>query len=246
MNLDWSATERFFSRLRLPDESLAKTETIICPSFPFLSGVKSLIKDRPISLGAQNLSPEPKGALTGEVSGRQLYDVGCRYVIVGHSERRELFHENDEIISRKISAALKHKLIPIVCFGENYEEKEAGLTKKVVEEKITNFFGQLPLFEMRRVVLAYEPVWAISTSSENAGQQADSPESAQVVHKYIRRIISRMFDQKMAAGLPIIYGGSVSPDNIGGFAAMDDIDGVLVGGASNEADNFQKIIEAYF
>jgi triosephosphate isomerase len=245
MNLDLSGVERFFSRFDMTESDLAKVNVVICPSFIFLEKTRFLIKEQPITVGGQNLSWEGRGAYTGEVSARQLVDVGCKYVIVGHSERRSLFNEDDAMVNKKIQIALQYGLRPIVCLGENYKEKEEGLTKKVVEEKVRNCLKGIDVMDMKKIIIAYEPIWAISTSSENRGL-ADSPEGAQVVHKLIRKLVADMFDERIASATPINYGGSVTHKNVGGFAAMDDIDGVLVGGASKEADNFKKIISVYF
>ena len=245
MNLGSTDLQRFFSHFTLADEDLNKVQIIFCPSFVFIERVGSLINNRPMFLGAQNIFWEEKGAYTGEVSASQLSDLGCRYVIVGHSERRNLFNESDEIINKKIHLALEYKIVPIVCLGENYQEKESGRTKKVIEQKLITSLESLRSFELNKIIIAYEPIWAISTSPENPGNMSDSPEEAQVVHKFIRKLIGDMFDEHTAKSLSVIYGGSVNPENISGFAQMGDIDGVLVGGASKEADKFQKIIKAY-
>lgn len=245
MNLDLSGLERFFSHFTLADKDLDKVQVIFCPSFVFLERVSSLINSRPMALGAQNIFWEEKGAYTGEVSAQQLSDLGCQYVIVGHSERRSLFGEDDEMVNKKTHLVLKHKMIPVVCLGENYQEKESGQTKKVIERKLITCLEGLRSFELKKLVIAYEPVWAISTSPENPEGLADSPEEAQVVHKFIRKLISQMFDEHTAKSLSVIYGGSVNPENIGGFVKMSDIDGALVGGASREADKFEKIVRAY-
>lgn len=245
MNLGLTEVKRFFTHLTLEESRLKNLTLVICPSFALLEQTLALIGGRPIALGAQNLFWEERGPYTGEVSGQQLIDVGCRYVIVGHSERRALFHEDDEMVSRKIKVALKYGLHPVVCLGESYQEKEAGQTKKIIEAKMQACLGDLRSFELKKVVIAYEPIWAISTSPENPGGLVDSPESAQVLHKFMRRVVAEMSDEHVAQVVPVIYGGSVSPDNTKGFASMDDIDGVLVGGASREADSFQKIVSAF-
>lgn len=245
MGLDKASVERFFSQLSLSAEELAGVKSVICPSFVFIPMVKSLISERPIGLGAQNLFWENLGAYTGEVSAKQLSDLGCQYVIIGHSERRRIFNEDDATINKKIRLALQHRLQPIVCLGENFEEKEAGLAKKVVEEKIRACFDDIPLVDLKKIIIAYEPAWAISTDPHNPHHESQSPEEAQVTHKYIRKIIADSADPDLAESMSIIYGGSVNPDNIAGFASMDDIDGVLVGSASQQPDSFQKLISAY-
>jgi len=245
MNLDGSQIERFFSGMEITDSELKKIKLIICPSFPYLEKVKGLIGDRPINLGAQNIFWEDRGAYTGEVSARQLADFGCQYVILGHSERREYFHETNEIVNKKIQLALRYKITPVVCLGESYEEKEAGQTKQIIEQHVQQCIEGLEKRDIQKVIIAYEPVWAISTNIHNKEKKTDSPESAQVVHKLIRRVVANMYDETTAQAMPVIYGGSVAGDSVGGFAAMDDIDGVLVGGASKEIDSFQKVIKAY-
>lgn len=245
MSVDGTSLNRFFSNWSLDDNLLAKVNIIICPSFVLLEQTKSLIGERSIQLGAQNIFWENQGAFTGEVSAKQLSDVGCRYVIVGHSERRQIFGENDEMVNKKVLLALQNKLSPIICLGENFEEKDAGLTKKVVEEKVRCCLADVHPSDMKKVIIAYEPTWAISTNPRNTEHLADSPEEVQVIHKFIRKVVEAIFDPKIAESLTIIYGGSVNPDNISGFVPMDDIDGVLPGSASREADSFKKIIQAY-
>ncbi len=242
--MDLGQVERFFSRLNLNDSAYESVDVVTCPSFPFLDRVQHFIDKRPIGFGAQNLYWENSGAFTGEVSGRQLADIGCQYVILGHSERREIFNEDDEVVNKKVQLALQNKLIPIICFGESYDEKEAGKTKHVVEKHARACLEGISSSDAKRIILAYEPLWAISTSADNEGK-ADSPESAQVVHKLIRKVVEELFDGRVAELVRIIYGGSVKPDNVGGFAAMDDIDGALVGGASKEAESFQKLVESF-
>lgn len=245
MNLSSSGLERFFSHFTIDDKDLDKVQTIFCPSFTLLSQVCSFISDRPLALGAQNVFWEERGAYTGEVSAQQLSDVGCQYVIVGHSERRRLFNEDDEMVNKKIQLVLKHKMIPVVCLGENFREKESGQTRKVIEQKLSVCLKDLRSFELKKIIISYEPIWAISTNPNNPDKLADSPEEAQVIHKFIRKTVGNMFDEHTARAFTVIYGGSVNPENIEGFAKMNDIDGVLVGGASREADKFQKIVGAY-
>lgn len=245
MNLDAAGIERFFSQLSLSEDELTSVNMVVCPSFLFLDKVKKLVKDKKISVGAQNIFSEDKGAFTGEVSAQQLASMDLEYVIVGHSERRRIFSESDEMVNAKVRLALRNKIRPILCLGETYQQKEDGLTKKVIEQKVRAGLEEVLLYDMRKVIIAYEPIWAISTDPSNINSVPESPEEMQVLHKYIRRIIQEIYDEKISNAIPIIYGGSVNPDNIGGYALMDDIDGVLVGGASNEAEKFEKIIKAY-
>lgn len=242
MNLDLRQIKRFFSNFDISDIQTEKLNLIICPPIVFFEYVGQAIGDRPIEIGAQNIFWEEEGPYTGEISAHQLADAGCKYVIIGHSERRQLFNEDDALVNKKVKIALKNRLVPIVCLGENLEEKETGLTKKVIEQKIKKCFSDVRSFEMKKVIIAYEPMWAISTSQENPSGQADSPEGAQVVHKLIRRVVENMFDPYTAKAVTIIYGGSVDAENVGGFAAMEDIQGVLVGSASRQPESFKKII----
>jgi triosephosphate isomerase len=242
MNLDGRSVERFFSHFQPTDDELGSAQVIICPSFVFIEKVKQLIGSRPILVSGQDISCRIRGAFTGEVSAEQLQSAGASHVIVGHSERRYNFHETDEMINQKVRLALQFGLSPILCIGENSQEKERGLTKKVIERQLHQCLAEVRSHEVRRILIAYEPVWAISTSPDNPGGVADSPESAQVVHRYIRTLIKDMYDEHTADTQNIIYGGSVNPDNVSGFARMDDINGVLPGAASREAASFQKII----
>jgi len=245
MNLDMMSLKIFFNHFKFDEIDTNKKKIIFSPSFVFIQKTIELIGSNDAQVAGQNLFWEPKGAFTGEISAKQLTDMGCEYVIVGHSERREIFKETDEMINIKIKVALQHKLKPILCLGENYEEKEQGLTKKIIERKLSICLNEIPAGEMRHVIIAYEPVWAICTNIHNTGQ-SDTPESAQVVHKFIRKNIAGLYNLVVAEKIPVIYGGSVNPDNVNGFSKMDDINGVLVGGASKEASSFQKLISNYF
>lgn len=244
MNLDLMSLNIFFNHIKFDEIDLNKKEIIFAPSFVFIEKTLNLVKDYKVSVAAQNLFWESKGAYTGEVSAKQLADIGCQYVILGHSERREIFNETDEMINAKIKVALKHRLKPIVCMGESFEEKEQGLTKKVIEQKLSACLNEISAGDMRNIIIAYEPIWAISTNVNNTGQ-SDTPESAQVVHKFLRKNLENLYDTVIAVKTPIIYGGSVDSDNVDGFSKMEDIDGVLVGGASKEASSFQKVINNY-
>ncbi len=245
MNLDGSATERYLKAFAMSDAAVQQSQVIIAPSFVQIPAVYAAIADTDLAVAGQNMHWEDSGAFTGEVSASQLVDAGAQYVILGHSERRALFGETDETVNTKIIQAIKRRLRPIVCFGESYAEKEAGETKQVIRRHVTSIFAELRAADARRVMLAYEPLWAISTSQDVEQPMADSPESAQVVHKLIRKIVAELYGEQVAIEIRILYGGSVNPDNVGGFAVMDDIDGVLVGGASKDAHTFQKLITNY-
>ena len=245
MNLAGSEVDRWLEKFDANDPAVSQANVIICPSFVFLEKLAHHAKGTGLAVGAQDMYWEDKGAYTGEVSGKQLIDIGCQFVIVGHSERRKLFGETDDVVNAKALAALKYRLRPIVCFGENYKEKEEGQTKKVIVDKVRENFKDIRSTDARKVVIAYEPLWAISTSTEVEEPIADSPESAQVVHKLIRKTVAELYDDSVAKEIRITYGGSVDSSNVASFAAMDDIDGVLVGGASKEASSFQSVVSEF-
>jgi triosephosphate isomerase (TIM) len=212
-------------------------EVVVCPPAPYLYLLDAMKKqqNRSFSLGAQNVHAEKSGAYTGDVSAEQLLDVGCQYVIIGHSERRAIGESND-FIHQKVKQALGTGLIPILCVGETEEERKLGKTNSVVEEQVLSALQNI--YDISKVIIAYEPVWAIGT-----GQSA-VPEQAQEVHQYIRSVLIKHFGVA-ARLLPILYGGSAKPDNAKDYSAMSDIDGLLVGGASLKADDFKKIISAF-
>lgn len=212
--------------------------TIICPPFTNLETAFALLKNSSIKLGAQNVYFEESGAFTGEISPSMLKSVGCEYVILGHSERRTIFGENDQIINKKIKLAIKNGLKPIFCVGETLEEREKGVTFKVIETQVRNGLDGLNESDLVNLIVAYEPVWAIGT-----GRNA-TPQQAQEAHQFIRGLISKIFSENFADQLVIQYGGSVKADNAKELLSQPDIDGALVGGACLKADSFVKIIEA--
>ncbi len=240
MNMDRPALQRFIERLEVSTSALV--EVVLCPSFPDVEYVCGAADKA--ACGGQNIFWEKSGAYTGEVSASQLKAVGGSFVILGHSERRDIFGETDEIINAKAKLALQSGLRPIICLGETRVEKQAGQTKQVVEQQVRTCLTEVPHHQLKKILIAYEPRWAISTAVDNAGE-SDSPESAQVIHKFIKHTVASLADKSVAAALPVIYGGSVNPDNAGGFAAMDDINGALVGGAAKEAHSFNKIITIF-
>ncbi len=213
-----------------------EVDIIVCPPFTTLNEVNELTYDSNIRLGAQDMHWEDKGAYTGEVSASMLKDVGCEYVIIGHSERREYFGESNEIVNKKVKAALRHNLIPIVCVGERLEERDEGKTFDVVKDHIENGLRDLNDNEILKVVIAYEPVWAIGT-----GRTA-TPKQAQEVQKFIRNLLAKTYNEEIAQSIRIQYGGSVRPDNIAELMHEEDIDGALVGGASLELDSFVEVV----
>ncbi len=211
-------------------------EIVVCPTFTALSSVNETIKDTNIKLGAQNMWFEEKGAFTGEISPLMLKSAGCKYVILGHSERREIFKETNDVINKKLKKAFDENLIPILCVGEKLEEREAGITENVLKDQITNSLDGITKEQMQKIIIAYEPVWAIGT-----GKTA-TPETADEAHYYIRKLISELYDEEIAESLRIQYGGSVKPNNVKELMAKENIDGALVGGASLEAESFRDII----
>ncbi|HEY7158552.1 MAG TPA: triose-phosphate isomerase [Gemmataceae bacterium] len=210
----------------------------VCPPAPYLTVVAEALKGSIVALGAQNCYCEKEGAFTGEISPAMLVDVGCRYVILGHSERRHKLGESDAFINRKVHAALAAGLEVILCFGETLEERQGHRTEAVLETQLSGSLAGLDAAALRRMVLAYEPVWAIGT-----GQNA-TPEQAQQVHAFLRRQIRERFGEESAAALPIQYGGSVKPDNAASLFGQPDVDGGLIGGASLNADPFLAIVRA--
>lgn len=210
----------------------------VCVPFPYLSQVQTLLGGSGIEWGAQNLSEHPAGAYTGEVSGAMLNDFGCRYVIVGHSERRALFGDSDERVAAKADAALAAKLQPILCVGETLDERESGVTEAVVERQLRAVFERGGAAALGACVLAYEPVWAIGT-----GKTA-TPDQAQAVHAFIRGRLAEWCGAEVAARTTILYGGSVKPQNAAELFGRADIDGGLIGGASLVAGDFLAIVSA--
>lgn len=215
-----------------------EVDVLVCPPFTALSHVKEALENSTIYLGAQNMHWESAGAFTGEISGQMLSDIGCTHVILGHSERRLLFGESDEIVDRKVSAATKLGLVPILCIGETLDQRDQGETLRVLE---TQLKGSLAYSLNNKALdptltVAYEPVWAIGT-----GKTA-TPEQAQEAHSFIREWFRSNFNAQAADTLRILYGGSVKPNNISELMAQQDIDGALVGGASLKADSFVDII----
>ena len=213
-------------------------EVAVCPPFTALSSVGRLLKGSRIGLGAQDLFWEPQGAFTGEVSPTMLVDVGCRYVIIGHSERRQHFGETDASVNRKLAAALSHRLIPIVCIGETLPEREGGRTFDVLTRQVTGAFEHCESWDCARIILAYEPVWAIGT-----GKNA-TPDQAQEAHAFIREWVSKRCGPQTASSMRIQYGGSVNAANAAVLLQQPDVDGALVGGASLKAEGFSAIVKA--
>lgn len=210
-------------------------EVLLCPPFTALTVVEEVLKGSGVRLGAQNMHGEPQGAYTGEVSPRQLQDLGCTHVLLGHSERRQHFGETDEALRRKTQAALFHNLVPVLCVGESLEEREEQQTFTVLKRQLAILEGMAPT-PLSNLVVAYEPVWAIGT-----GRTA-TPAQAQEAQLFIRSQLVRLFSEGFAQSIRILYGGSVKPDNIDATMAQPDVDGALVGGASIEPESFLRIV----
>ncbi len=214
-----------------------QADVAVCPSFVYLNEVNALLADSKISLGSQDICAEDSGAYTGEVAGSMIAEMGCSYAIVGHSERRSIYGESDELVARKFVAAQRHGLRPILCVGETLEEREQGVTEDVVARQIDAVIAEAGIAAFKDAVIAYEPVWAIGT-----GMTA-TPEQAQDVHAFIRARIAES-DSAVAEGIQILYGGSVKGNNAAELFANVDIDGGLIGGASLDADEFLAICKA--
>ncbi len=223
-------------RLRALLAEIAGVDVVVCPPFTAIQVVAETLQGSRIGLGAQNMHWEGEGAYTGEVSPVMLTDLGCRYVILGHSERRHYFGETDLNINRKVKAALRHHLAPILCVGETFAEREEGRTFRVVEGQLRGGLSDIPPQAGEGIVVAYEPVWAIGT-----GHTA-TPEQAATVHAFIRKQLGELWGGAAGLAVRILYGGSVKPDNIDALMAEPDIDGVLVGGASLKPDAFARIV----
>ncbi len=211
-------------------------EIMIAPAFTALASVSQVIRGSAVGLGAQNLFWEEQGAFTGEVSAPMLVSAGCRYVIIGHSERRQLFGETDETVNRKIGAALHAGLVPVFCIGETESERDAEKTFSVLDKQIQKGLEGFVSEDLASLVIAYEPVWAIGTG------KAATPRQAQEVHAFVRTRIQERFDGAFAEGIRILYGGSVKPANVGELMALADVDGALVGGASLDAETFSRLV----
>lgn len=214
----------------------AGVEVMIAPPFTAIYPVAQVIDRRIIAIGAQNAYWEHQGAYTGEISMLMLRDAGCRYVIIGHSERRQLFGERDAAVNRKIGAAIGAGLVPILCIGETEAQRDAGETLSVLDKQLRSGLKGVSFSDPLGLVVAYEPVWAIGTG-KTAGR-----EQAQEAHRFIRSLLKTLYGEPLAAGVRILYGGSVKPDNIRALMQMPDVDGALVGGASLDPDTFSRLV----
>ena len=212
-------------------------DVLLAPTFTNLHSVHEAIKDSPILLAAQDMAWEEKGAFTGAVSPAQIKDAGCTHVILGHSERRHIFLESDEMINKKVKTAIKDGIVPVLCIGELLEERESGKTNDVLAKQLDGDFAGITEEEASKVIIAYEPVWAIGT-----GKTA-TPEVAEETHQFIRSHMEKMYGKVFADSVRILYGGSVKATNVDQLMAQPDIDGALVGGESLKADKFPRVID---
>ncbi len=217
--------------------AFSAVDLVVFPAFVYLESCEEILADSLVAWGAQNLYLGKAGAFTGEISGAMLVDYGCQYVLVGHSERRQLFREDVNLVAAKFKAAQQFGLQPVLCVGETIEQREQGQTENIIQQQLASLVEAASIDAFRRAVIAYEPVWAIGT-----GLTA-TPEQAQAVHVFIRAVLAD-YHPEIAEGVRILYGGSVKPDNAKGLFAMPDIDGALVGGASLEAKGFLAICQA--
>ena len=240
MNTNSQASVELVKRIaRGSVETAGQSVTVaVCPPFVYLQAVTKALCSSNIAVGAQDIYFESDGAFTGEISASMLKDVGCSYCLCGHSERRHVIGESDELINKKVAAAICGGLLPILCVGELLEEREASRTNEVVTRHVKEGLAGLSAEKLQAVTIAYEPVWAIGT-----GLTA-TPEQAQEVHDFIRELLGQMYDEELAEEIRILYGGSVKPGNAADLMSRKDIDGLLVGGASLKADDFLAIIQA--
>lgn len=224
-------------KLKSASAGIDDRDILVCPPATSLQAVHNVIKDSNIQLGGQNMHWEKQGAFTGMVSPGMLLSAGCKWVILGHSERRNVFHEVDEEINKKVLSALDHDLNPILCVGEKIEEREAGKAEDVVKTQLDGGLKDISNEQMAKITIAYEPVWAIGT-----GKTA-TPEDADDMHKFIRNYVKDNYGEALADSVRILYGGSVKPENIDSLMAKENIDGALVGGASLKDESFSRIIK---
>lgn len=236
MNLDRAGAVALAEAVVQRAKEFTQVDVALCPPFVYLEAVQKVRLGSPVALGAQNVYHEAKGAFTGEISPGMLRDCGCKYVILGHSERRDIFHESNEDVNRKLKAVLAAGLSPIVCVGEHLDEREAGRTMEVIRDQFEGSLAEISAEQMGKITLAYEPVWAIGTG------KVATPEQAEAVHADLRKLIEDRYNAEVAAAVRIQYGGSVKPSNSGELMNQPNIDGALVGGASLVAEDFLGII----
>lgn len=236
MNLDSQGAYQLARDIMNETKEFSDREVLICPPFIYLEKMKEQAKDSFVKIGAQNICWKEDGAYTGEISGEMLKSINIDYVILGHSERREYLNEDNLLLAEKIGIALKNEIDVIYCVGEKLKERESGIEKEVVETQISEGLFSFTKEQLEKLVIAYEPVWAIGT-----GKTA-TPEQAQDMHKFIRLTLEKEYGKEFSDRIRILYGGSVKPDNVDELMAKEDIDGALVGGASLKKDSFMRIV----
>lgn len=242
MNKTFEESVSFIEEFKKIIKNKKNAEIVICVPFTLLSETKKILKGSDIKLGAQNMHFENSGAFTGEISPLMLKDSGCEYVIIGHSERREIFWEDDFLINKKVIAALNHGIKPILCIGENWEQRIREETEDVLENQLLKCLENVDSKKISDVIIAYEPIWAISKGDPN--KKAATASDAEQSHLFIRKLLEGMYDEKMAKSIRIIYGGSMKPENAKELLSMRNIDGGLVGNASLDAKSFAEIVES--
>lgn len=240
MNKNVEKSISFIKEFKKIIKNEKNVDIVVCPQFTALQAVSHELKGSNIRLGAQNMHFEDSGAYTGEVSPLMLKEIGCEYVILGHSERREFFNENDALINKKIISALRHGLKPILCVGENLEQRQQDETEDVIEDQLINCLKEVK--NIRNIVIAYEPVWAISKGNPN--QKAATKADAEDSHLFIRKLLEGMYNGNAAKNTRIVYGGSMKPENAKEMLSMPNINGGLVGNASLNAKSFAEIVKA--
>ncbi|MDA3128729.1 triose-phosphate isomerase [Aliibacillus thermotolerans] len=237
MHKTWEEAVQFTNEVKEGVPTVDEVETVVCAPALFLKEMVDLTTDSSLAIGAQTMHEEEQGAFTGEISPVALQNIGVRYVIIGHSERREMFNETDKSVNKKVHAAFKHGLIPIICCGETLSEYENQETKEVVTFQVDAALHGIKREEVKNVVIAYEPIWAIGTGKSSRAKEANE------TCRTIRTALAQQFGDDVAKQVRLLYGGSVKPDNMKSFMEQDQIDGALVGGASLEADSFLQLVE---
>lgn len=237
MNLTATQTETFCREFKAKGLENHKVDILLAPSFTSIPAMVSILGDTPVNISAQDMCYMDKGAFTAAVSAEMLVDAKCSHVLLGHSERRQYFHETDEGVNKKTKQALKYELTPVICIGESKDERESNITEDVVKTQLMGALEDLSNDEILKTVIAYEPVWAIGT-----GLTA-TPEQAQDVHRFIRKVLAERTDVETADKVRILYGGSAKPANAEALLSEEDIDGLLIGGASLKVDDFFQMIE---
>lgn len=237
MNKTLTEAKSFVEEVKSLVPSSDKVDSVVCAPALFLDQLVTAAKGTEVKIGAQNMHFEDNGAFTGEISPVALSDIGVNYVVIGHSERREMFNETDESVNKKALAAFKHNLVPIVCCGETLEERESGKTNDLVGDQIAKALEGMTEEQVQNTVIAYEPIWAIGTGKSSTAQDANE------VCAHIRSVVASQFSKNTADAVRIQYGGSVKPENIKEYMAQSDIDGALVGGASLEPNSFLQLLE---